>query len=272
MKHQAIICSYRKDFPWLPHCLTSLNRLAHGFLPPVICVDQADSLEAKSIVLKHYPEATVVVKNGRLNQGFMRAQIAMMQADLFCKNADIIHFIGSDCIAKQNFDASIYADDDGKPYVLYTPYDKVGPAKDWQAGVHRVLGIIPDFEFMRRLPSVFPASVFPMMRARVEQVHRMPFEDYIYKGDIGNRNTSEANIVGAYAYYFMPETCHFVSTEEEDLKNYPTGLAQFWSHGGLDRPIQEGFEYIANGKTKTSLNQTPRAVIHEILYSGASIP
>lgn len=271
--HQAIIPSYRKDFPWLPHCLRSLRKYATGYLPPVVHVATEDEPEAKRIVSQTYPEATVAVRDGRPGQGFMRAQVAMMSADLYCPKADVIHLIGSDCIATRPFDASVYADPSGKPYVLYTPYSQVGPARAWLPGVERVLGISPEFEFMRRLPSVFPASIFQPMRDRVEQVHRQPFEHYIFEGDLHTRNTSEANILGAFAFHFMPETCRWVFTPQvTDWSKYPSPIGQNWSHGGLDHPQDAIYEYEFRGEKRKATGLTARTIISELLYDGGPLP
>lgn len=270
-KHQAIICSYQKDFQWLEHCLLSLRRFATGYISPVICVDEADLEGARDIVARQYPECSIAVKNGRPGQGFMRAQIAMMQADLYCPHADSIHFIGSDCLAIKPFDASIYADEEGKPVVLYTDYRYLPSNHPWKPGTTRVLGFEPKYEFMRRLPSVFPASVFSPMRKHVENIHGMSFEDYIYEGDKARRDTSEANIVGAYAFQYMPETCRWVNTATEDLSVWKTGIGQNWSHGGLDRKSDTCYDYTIDGVTKNSHGRTPREIINDILYSGAIV-
>lgn len=266
MTHQAIICSYPKDYEWLIHCLVSLRKFARGYLPPVVCVDVQDEEMARRIVAGHYPEASVAVKPGRPGQGFMRAQIAMMEADLFCPAADIIHFIGSDCIATRPFDASIYDAPDGRPAVLYTPYAQLPPSIPWRPGTERILGHPVEFEFMRRLPSVFPRSIFAPMRAHVERVHGKPFNDYIHEGNLARRDTSEANVLGAFAYYHLPETCHWVSTASFNPAEWPTALGQHWSHGGLDRPSDACYEYDFRGQRRNAFGQTPRSLIDQIVY------
>lgn len=279
-KHQAIICSYCKDFPWLPHCLRSLRLFAKDFLPPVVCVDQQDEAAAWAIIQDSYPEAKIVVTGTRPRQGFMRAQIAMMSADLHCPEADVIYFIGSDCLAWAPFSAKIYCDEQEKPVVFYSHYDQMNLAHPgvlpWREGVRRVLGIWPEHEYMRRLPSVFPREVFPAMRAFVERRHGMRFDDYIYSADANQlakslpRDTSEANILGAYAYYRMHNSCHWVDIGASGINgspvdNWPSYLAQFWSHGGLDRPAETCVDIPGFGSTA---GRTPREVIAHVLYNG----
>lgn len=281
-KHQMIICSYENDFQWLIHCAASLRRFAIGFLHPVICTDGADAKAARAILDQSYPEATVVVKEAKNpKQGFMRAQVAMMKADLICPEADIIHFVGSDCLALRPFGPEMYCAPDGKPAVLYSSYlsmNLVHPdTVPWRKGVERILGVRPDNEFMRRIPTILPREIFAPMRAHVEKKQGMEFEDYIYKADWSQavmkqvRDTSEANILGAYAYHFMPETCHWVDIATAGLYGsqvvgWPSAIGQFWSHGGLDHPADACFEYEVRGEKRNSVGKTPRKVINELLY------
>lgn len=271
MKHQALICSYPKDWEWLGHCLASLNKFAFYELPPVVCVDTQDAPAARSILDRVYPEATLWLYDGRPGQGFMRAQIAMMRADQGCPQADIIHFLGSDCIATHPFNPAMYADEEGKPYVLYT-HHVVLPGLAWKGGTERVLGIANvEYEFMRRLPTVLPAKIFAPMRAHVEKHHGMEFDAYIHAGNEARRDTSEANILGAYAYYFMPDMCHWLNTQGEyDPAKHLNAIGQHWSHGGLDRPSDAAYLFTGTGGVqKCAYGRTPRSLIDEIVYSRA---
>lgn len=270
MKNQVIICSYKKDFCWLIHSLGSLKRFSTDFLPPVVCVSPQDEQGVRDIIRQSYPDAIVKVTGQRGNQGFMRAQIAMMKADIHCEQADNIFFLGSDCIAFDTFSPYPYLDGQGRPAVLYSAYSIMAKCHadtiPWQAGVNRILGFKPENEFMRRLPSVFPRSIFKPMRKYVERIHGKEFEDYIYSADDGK--TSEANILGAFAFKFMRETCCFVDVADAGLygsqvNNWPSTIVQFWSHGGLDRPAEANV-VLKNGRS--TVGRTPRSVINEILY------
>lgn len=268
MNHQIFIASYSRDFPWLEHCLTSLKKFAKGWLHPVVCVSSADKAGAEQIISYTYPEALIEIKDGRPGQGFMRAQIGMMQADIYCPDADVIYFLGSDCIAYKELRPEQYCKD-GKPIVLMTERKVLeeihSGAMPWLVGTERILGFRPSHEYMRRLPSVYPRSVFPLMRTYVDALHGLPFEDYIYFSDAIHKNTSEANILGAYAHRFMPETCHWVETQDMvwGENGVDTGsILQMWSHGGLDRPMDANAT-LPDGTQTYGL--TPRHVIEKIL-------
>jgi hypothetical protein len=273
VKSQVLIASYEKDFIWLIHCLGSLKRFSKGFLHPVVCVEEKDVKGCQEVVDRAYPETKIVVKNGRPGQGFMRAQCAMMSADILCPEADFIFLLGSDTIAADTFSPEPYFSPEGKPVMLYTTYDDLNVpghsnAMPWRKGTERVVGWEPHAEFMRRLPVVYDRDTFRAFRMFVTERHRMAFEDYIYESDKKHGYTSESNCLGAFAWKYEPESYHWVNTTEAGVENgevrgWPSPIRQFWSHGGFDRITEANFTF---GDGKSSKGRTPREIIDEILY------
>ena len=150
---------------------------------------------------------------------------------------------------------------------------KVGsPTLPWVSGVKRILGWEPPYEFMRRLPSSFPREVFEPMREHVELRHNVAFDYYIATNN-QRGDTSEANLLGAYASRYMPELVEWVDCDEIEWegpspKGYPSAIGQLWSHGGLDHPADAIFEYEFRGHTTKATGKTPRQIIAEVLYGG----
>lgn len=202
----------------------------------------------------------------------MRAQLSMMSGDLLCPDADFVFLVGSDCIATSEFRPDDYFAANGKPIMLMSSYaalEKAHPgAVPWKPGVTRVLKFVPKYEYMRRLPIVYPKALFPALRAHVEGLHGKPFADFIYESDKLHRNTSESNLLGAYAHKFMPDIFEWVDiggdgVDNSPLPNMPNPLLQLWSHGGLDRPADSRFVYTV---TKSAFGRKPRDIINEIVY------
>lgn len=273
MKNQCIIASYAKDFVWLQMCLLTLRKFSKGFLPPVISVDQKDLAGCLAIVDWAYPGAGIIVKNAKNpQQGVMRAQCSYFFADQICREADNLFFVGSDCIVFDEFRPEPYLDPGGRPAVLYSSYEVMTKVHSdtipWRAGVTRVLGFEPPAEYMRRLPSVFPRSIFEPMRRHVEKLHGMLFEDYIYEADAAHKNTSEANILGAFAARYMPETCHWVDIAAagmngSQVEGWPSTCLQMWSWGSRDRPMEANV--ILPDGTHT-VGMTPRAIHDKVCF------
>ncbi len=275
-KHQVFIASYPADYCWLIHCLASLKRFSVGFAEPVVCVDENDTASVAEIIRQSYPEAKIVTYSLKPGMsGFMRAQIAMMRADEFCHDADYIYFLGSDCLAHAEFTPAPYFDEELLPVMLYSTYESMQvhhrDTIPWRGGVHRVLGFMPDNEYMRRLPLIYPKLLFGAMRKHVEKLHGMKFDEYIYIADAVFKNTSESNCLGAFAHKYMPSFYRWVDIAGAGINGayipkWPSNIGQFWSHGGLDRPMEACFTYLHKGVEKNSVGQTPRSVINQVLY------
>jgi hypothetical protein len=245
--NQCLIASYKGDFVWLQHCLRSLKLHSAGFLPPVVAVNMADLEEARWIVQQTYPEAEAFVYQlpapyAEAVQGFgmMRAMAAMMHGDLLCPQADNIFLVGSDCIATRAFRPEDYLGPRGQPVVLMNSYEHLRTihpdAVPWRDGTAQVLGFTPPFEYMRRLPSVFHRTTFKAVRGYIEELHGIPFTQYWFRGFAdGQRGQSEANLLGAYAHRF--QAARYLFTNIDAAAPGENALLQFWSHGGLDRPI-----------------------------------
>jgi hypothetical protein len=268
--HQVFISSYAKDFPWLRVCLYSLKRNSIGFLPPVVCVDGQDIRGVEQIRNQVFPEARIVVKDGRRGQGMARAMLAMMDCHrLSTDKADFYYLVGSDCMAFRKFTPEMHFFR-GKPALLWNYYAELsndGGVSAWQAGTERIMGLPAPKEFMRRLPIIYPKELFAPFRAYVEELHKVPFEDLIYKLRENGCAVSESNLMGVYADKFMPEIYSWLhAANNPDYLEFRTpesdSLIQWWSHGGMDRPAETCVNY-APGKNTSK--QTPRAVIREIL-------
>lgn len=271
MTHQILIASYQKDFIFLNQCLRSIARFSRGFLPPVVVVEDHEREEAQRLCTLACPGAEVRVFNKSHGLGFHRAQIVMCRADEFCPDADYIYLVGSDCLFFQPFEPATYFVGN-LPIMLHTSYAHLNSsgasnANHWQKGVKRALGFLPRDEFMRRLPVVYTRHNFPALRNYIELLHCVPFNDFVYSDRLqAHNNFSESNALGALAYAHHREWYHWVLTDNPGWAgNIPfSPLAQFWSHGGMDRPGECCVEYAPG---KNAAGRSPRAVITDVLGS-----
>lgn len=258
MKHQVLIASYERDFIWLRHCLRSLKRFSVGFLPPVISTSSADRDGARRLVDEVFPEATVKVRD--FFHGNLRAQMAMMEGDIHCPEADFTYLVGSDCLVWDEFRPDQYFME-GKPIMLYTSYKLLPPGVPWQGGTSLAVGHFCEFEYMRRLPICYPKELFPNCRRHIETIHHQPFQSYVQQ-QIGRGNFSESNIMGAFAHRYMPHLYKWVLTDHGfEVPAQP--LIQMWSHGGLDKAS----DACAVTKHGNVFGKTPRQIITESLGS-----
>lgn len=263
--HQVLIASYCKDAEWLKYNLISLKKFSKGFLPPVVAVSAEDYDLFRKIADEHHPEAQIKIWDGT---GFIRAQCAMMSGDILCPDADYVFLLGSDCLAFETFTPEPYFDENGLPVMLYNTYEHLlnyHPAvMPWKKGTERALGFDCPIESMRRLPLLYPKSLYKPVRDYIETVHNMPFQDYMYSSEVKFGGNSESNILGSFAYRFMPEIYRWEKLDDEYQKTvdrWPNAVWQLWSHGGLDRPCDQRYSY----KGGTVFGITPRQLIREVL-------
>lgn len=259
MQHQILIASYRKDFPWLRHCLRSLEKFSYGFLPPVVAVSFYDLVEALALVREAGSGAQVKQWDG---PGFGRAQDAMMSGDLLCPRADYYWLLGSDCLALKPFTPADYCAPNGLPYMLYHTWDYLQlhhpAAMHWRAGTEDALGWRSHGEFMRRLPLAYPKSMLEPMRRHIADRHGVRFTTYVHDRVNRVKNFSESNVMGEWAWKMRFDAYQWICldgygpVEQFKLSLRDSPIIQFWSHGGLDRP---------HDLTKV----TPRVIIEQTL-------
>lgn len=248
--HQFLIASYRKDFEWLRVNLRSLVKFADGFVAPAVVIPSEDVEAARHALVGCVYDLHVLD-----GPGFGRAQVAMMSGDIYCPTADYIYLTGSDCMAIRPFNPNEYWLQD-KPLMLYNTWghlNKCGaPCMFWRVGVEKALGGASHGEFMRRLPICYPRDLYPGVRAAIEKRHRVSFFDYVTKAVNHERNFSESDVMGEWAWRNMKARYSWHCLDKEPYEG-ATAMTQFWSHGGMDHPSDR------HG------GRRPREVIHELL-------
>lgn len=253
MNHQFLIASYRPDFQWVRQNLRSLKLFSRGFLPPVVVVPPEDAPLAREVV----GQVGYGIVKEKAGPGFGRAQVVMMQGDIFCPEADFVYLTGSDCMAIRPFDYTEYWKDN-RPLMLYNTWPHllkhIAPVGVWKAGTEKALGGTSAGEFMRRLPIVYPRELYPAVRQAIAERHKTSFEQYTLNAVNHERNFSESNVLGEYAWRHMRDVYTWHNLDEAP---YPgaSAMLQFWSRGGLDRPADR-FN-----------NRLPRDIIIETLGS-----
>lgn len=266
-RHQMLIASYRRDFPWLRQNLRSLKKFAKGMLTPTVVIPPEDVKEFAKAIQGADVNVHVRVLPG---PGFGRAQVAMMAGDIFCPDADYVWVFGSDCMAIRPFDIAEYCDPaTGLPIMLFNSWshlEKHGrECLFWRAGVEHALGGESHGEYMRRLPIAYPVSMLKPMREAIvlhSHGHIDPlrnfeqFQDIVHDRVNRVRNFSESNIMGEWAFRHCPEKYIWQNIDNGNPLGYlgAMPMIQHWSHGGFDRP-RDG-----DGKT-------PRSVFMEVLGS-----
>lgn len=191
--------SYSKDFAWLAHSLRSLSKFVTGYRNVVILIPENEKHLFDSSVL---PDRTVIQYVKEYGSGYLFQQVCKIQGHKY-SDAEFILFSDSDLI----FDHPINLQDfivDGKPEILYTPYDKVGDAICWKEPTEAFIKEPQDFEFMRRNALIYH-------RSTLEAIEKYePNLEYIM---MNSQRFSEYNAIGSYAWKYEREKYNFVNTD-----------------------------------------------------------
>jgi len=207
-----LIRTYEKDRDWLVYCLKSIKKHNPEIGVTVVAPEGHDV---------GYPTTHVqpVHQDGYIDQQYTKLRaVAYVPEDA----THVIH-IDSDCLVIGDLMDTFI---DGKPIMLKTPWELVGGGKIWREPTRKYLGFDPKFEYMRRMPLVYPTRIYNDLTIHLEKIH----------GPIGSwfhnvQRLSEFNLLGAYADRFMPEEFHWIDTSKEPLP--PLVVKQGWSWGGF---------------------------------------
>lgn len=220
-KLHILIRTYSGDKEWLRYCLASIK--------------------------KHEPEIgiTIVAPKGHdvgcdcvqvdpvHHDGYVDQQYTKLRANLFVPEdtTHVVH-IDSDCILMGKL-SDLFVDE--KPLMLKTPWEMIdAQASVWRGITAQRIGFDPPFEYMRRMPLIYPISIYSAISDYL--FSRLgPWEQWF--PTINGRKLSEFNLLGAYADRFMGEQFHWINTATDPLP--PLTVKQAWSWGGIDAVRQE---------------------------------
>jgi len=262
-KSQIFVASYARDFVWLEYLLRSVDRYAVDFLPPVVAVPESDESAAQSLAARVCPRAHVRTQpecppRASKWRRFLSAQVAMMESDVLCPEADFVWLFGSDCFVHGMLTPSMGLGSSGRAVMPYSPYAAlpIGP-QCWRASTEHLIQVPSvEFEFMRRLPLVYPTELYRRMRAHVETAFGAPFREVVYDTERRGLKASESNVLGAYAWYFWRDAFEWVDVSRVPERDAVFPAIQFWSHGGPDLPCDQYHRYFG---------QTPRQFMDRFL-------
>jgi len=213
------IRSYKEDFPWLVYSLRSIQKYASGFGKVHIAVPAQDIGEMPNVGAA---EVHLVHDSGK---GYLEQQITKMMAEKYCNGNYVLH-MDSDCL----FTKPVLPDDffiDGKPIMLR----ENGVESPWNDISAVSLGWRDEYEYMRRLPIIYPRWIYREFRGWLHNYHGMPVDQWVMRQP--DNKFSEFNTMGQWAHKFYPEEFHWAHPCE-----IQPVARQFWSWGGITPEVQ----------------------------------
>lgn len=233
VKAGVFIRSYDGDAAWLRRTLpVNLKRLS-GYDRVLVVGLPGESAEVQEICAENDVEFQYDFDAAWIPNGYLNQQYSKLQADVFMKGCEYILFVDSDCVALEENSPDIFFGESGKSMLMHTPWDKVGQADCWREPTAKALGRTPPYEFMRRLPYLYPTWLITATKRKIEEVHCCKLNNYLTMcGPF-----SEFNVLGAHAWFTHRDQFEWIDTEEDSLPYHP--WKQCWSHGGMDEQLSE---------------------------------
>lgn len=228
------IRTYRNDLPWLKYCLRSIAKFVSGVDQIVIAIPETDRSEIEKFGLTR--ERIVYVSDN----SYLWQQYDKMISDTTTECDYILHVDSDNCFMRPFGMSEMFVD--SKPWMLITPYSTFNPGEmPWQPITSKILGFVPEFETMRRLPLLYPRWLYGELRNHVTKVHGKSLRDYV--SEQPGKNLSEFNALGSYAHKFHYEAFRWIDTTKvSELP--PTAIKQYWSYHGVQEEHRKEMEAI----------------------------
>jgi glycosyltransferase involved in cell wall biosynthesis len=213
------IKSYKNDFKWLELCLKSIEKYVTGYNEIIIVIPESDTFHSDMAFVHRVKEE---------GHGYLFQQYCKMTAFHYC-SAPYVMYVDSDCIFHSPVNVQDLIKED-KPQILMTSYSEI-PGVPWQKPTADFIGQVPEFEFMRR-------HCFIYHRQTLVNLYNW------FKGDLKkhilsrvNREFSEFNAIGFYAYLFERDKYNFVNTK--DWVYTPAIVNQYHSYTEYETKVRE---------------------------------
>jgi len=247
MKTSIITITYDKELEYLKYNLKSIQKFCHGYHENIVVIDdhENDCVETQKYLESIGQKYFINREAKKIKEGYIRQQYIKLFSEQYASSdADYICHVDSDSIFTDHHDPSVYFNGN-KPILGIRKWSQM-PNTTFQRCTDQTLEYESDYNFMRRMPLVYHADLFPKLREYILNL----------KGDIIDylnsvETISEYNLLGAYAFKFMPESFHWIDTLESDeewkLANHIFPCVQYSSRVNNPRYIEvEEFKSILN--------------------------
>jgi hypothetical protein len=208
---QLCVLTWERDLNWLNACLRSVQKFWRSdYAPLIIATPECEKMMPRVVKelgcsVRYEPKRS----DGRLGQQYIK-----MMSDTYTKAPLLLH-TDSDCLFNRPVTAESFAHN-GKPIVVMEDYDEI--LKDaiepdriclrgYQSAAEELLGVRPQYEFMRRHPFFFWTSTIRDMRKVMETRAGVTLMELLTRYHSGQM--SEFNFMGTFAHYFEHDQYEF---------------------------------------------------------------
>lgn len=270
MRTGIFVASYAKDFPYLRGLLKSIQKFCLGFHRVSVAVPEQDKPLLQRLLREwnvlDIPGLLVWTQDNEIKDGFMKAQLAMMNMGQYLWDCDRYCLVGSDCMFIDAVTPEHYMPN-GKPMIRIDSRKFLGdanPTWHWATGTEKATGFKPDYDYMRQLPLFYTPRMLEVTKA---QVHKHTGDYLRHYINAGHKDFSESNVMGVCSHRLCPEECEWFVDRPLPM---PMNLIQFWSHGGInEHKLEKAVLYNDHrARTQSTKGKTAAQVTLDILGEG----
>jgi len=225
LKTSIITVTYDKDLEFVKYSLKSIDRFCSGYSENLIIVDDHDQDCKKTIdYLDSVEQKYIVDRNAKnIPIGYVRQQYMKYFMDEYLDDSDYVCSVDSDNIFN-NYNKPSCFFKNGLPVIGMQKWSDM-PNESFKQCTNETLGFDSKYNFMRRMPLVYPLWLFKEVRDYIETEHNQSFLSYFEN----LKYTSEYNILGAYAYKFHRNSFYWIDVieDKEEWKDLAVPCTQY---------------------------------------------
>jgi len=234
MTYDIFYRTYSGDAVWLEYSLQSIHKFVSGYSSVIVTAPESSREIIKPIVFKHgfkFIGCNVMHRNDYIGQ-----QATKMCADLYTSSDVVVH-VDSDVIFIKPVTLQSFLNAEGtKPLNLKSAYANI--VTPWKSITESNVKFKVHYEYMRRIPLVYPREIYKKTRDHLERVHGTTFTKFIRSIPIRSNAMSEFNIIGAVSEQYYPNCIEWQDTHGPVPIPEPFAT-QYWSWGGINDHEEE---------------------------------
>ena len=211
MKTSIVTITYDKDLEFLKYNLKSIQKFCHGYHENIVVIDdhENDCIETQKYLESIGQKYFVNKEAKKIKKGYIRQQYMGYYMDNYLdNNTDYVCCLDSDNIFTSHHNPSIYFKNN-LPIMGMTNWKDM-PNTKFKPSTEQALGYESTYNFMRRMPFIYPIWSFEKIRNYLKSLHGCSIEDYFKDVEL----CAEYCIWGDYLFKFFKQHFHWVDTHQ----------------------------------------------------------
>lgn len=207
MKVSIVTITFDRDLEYLKYHLKSIEKFCQGYHENIVVIDDHanDCVQTQRYLESIGQKYFINREAKKIKHGYIRQQYMGYYMDKYLdQETDYVCCADTDNIFTGHHDPSVYFYNN-KPVMLMQKWSDM-PNLVFQDSTNSALGFDVNYNFMRRMPLVYPLSIFKKIRSFLELQHNCTIQEYFKNIEL----CAEYCIWGAYANKFLTDEFHWV--------------------------------------------------------------